>query len=63
MTPSKPHTHDFQPKEKKVLLHNESKLATGESEVGGNVSAVDMLKQLVCECGESSTVDLKRKKM
>lgn len=55
------HIHKFDKSvEKKVLLHDERKLATGEDSTGGGTVGYDIVKSWVCACGETQAYDLKR---
>lgn len=54
------HKHSFKLVTKKVLLHDERELASGESPVGGPTVGYDKLTQRVCKCGKTETVDLTR---
>lgn len=54
------HTHDPQPKEKKVLV---AKYRAEDGEMKyASTTAQDILKQWVCSCGQTQTYDLTRRK-
>lgn len=54
------HTHDFKPHTKTVLLGS-YRVEDGKMRYVAT-NGKDILKQLICKCGATETVDLERKK-